>query len=74
MIDEQKQTENVANQESQQQTTNEVTAKTMNSNAFGDFEQANAPEVDANTPSSENSVEVEKPDTSSTASDAELLY
>lgn len=66
MIDEEKQTENAANQEPQeqtQQTTNEVTAKTMNSNAFGEFEtQANTPEVDANVASSENPVEVEKPD------------
>lgn len=75
MIDEEKQTENAANQEPQQQTqqtTNEVTAKTMNSNAFGEFEtQANAPEVDANVASNENSVEVEKPDTTSTAPEAD---
>ena len=72
MIDEEKQTENAANQEPQQQTTNEVTAKTMNSNAFGEFEtQANASEVDANVASNENSLEVEKPDTSSAAPEAD---
>jgi molecular chaperone GrpE len=57
MVDEAKQTENAANQESQQQTTNEVTAKTMNSNP--EEVATNVPSVDANTPSSQNSVEVE---------------
>jgi molecular chaperone GrpE len=75
MIDEEKQTEYATNQEPQQQTqqtTNEVTTKTMDSNAFGEFEtQANAPEGDANVASNENPVEVEKPDTSSTAPEAD---
>jgi len=72
MIDEEKQTENAVNQEPQQQTTSEVTAKTMNSNAFGEFEkQANASEVDANSPSSDNMAEAEQPAVSSTAPEAD---
>jgi molecular chaperone GrpE len=56
MIDEEKQTENAANQEPQQMTS-EVTAKTMNSNP--EETETNTPAVDANSASSENSVTAE---------------
>lgn len=71
MIDEEHPIDNTANRELQQQTTSEVTANTMNSNAFEEFEtQANAPAENAAGSTGEVSVEAENSVASSPAPDA----